>query len=178
MAVLISDAACFILFCYIVDKLLKVYMKLREKSLLYLSFSFMLLAVGQIFSILSVIVELARLSLTFYMMTSSFAAAAFLLMIVSVHQEEKLAFALLPIIMLVPDFLAFMLAALASVACRGKQLKAYLLALSIIHLIRCFSTMLTSLDVGAFLLASAEIVRAFATLFFAIFHVSRVVSRE
>lgn len=178
ITVLASSATCLILFCYIVYKLLKVNMKLRAKSLLYLSSSFMLLASSQAFSILSVAVEWARLSLTFYIATSSFAAAAFLLMVISVHQEEKVAFAILPIAVLVPDSLACILAGMASIACQGRQLKAYLLALSMIHLIRCFSAILISLDLGALLLASAEVARALATLLFAIFHVSRVVSRE
>lgn len=176
--VLASSATCLILFCYIVYKLLKVHMKLQAKSLLYLSSSFLLLAISQVFSIFSVIVELARLSLTFYVATSSFAAAAFLLIILSVHQEEKVAFAVFPIVMLVPDSLACILATIASIACQGRQLKAYLLALSIVHLIRCFSAMLVSLDLGTLLLALAEVLRAFTTLLFAIFHVSRVVSRE
>lgn len=178
LAVLASGVTCLILFCYITYKLLKVNMKLREKSLLYLSSSFMLLAVSQACSILSAIVELPRLSLTFYMATSSFAAAAFLLMIISASREEKVAFAVIPMLMLIPDSLAFILATIASVVCRGRQLKAYLLILSIIHLIRCFSVILISLDLGASLLISAEAARVFATLFLAIFHVSKVVSRE
>lgn len=178
VAVLASGITCLTLFCYIVYKLLKVHVKLRAKSLLYLSSSFMLLAFSQIFSILSVVVEWARLSLTFYVATSSFAAAAFLLMVISMHQEEKVTFAAIPIAMLIPDLLACILAGIAFITCQGRQLKAYLLALSIIHLIRCLSTVLLSLDLGALLLASAEAVRAFATLLFAIFHVSKVMSRE
>ncbi|MEM0217453.1 MAG: hypothetical protein QXM73_01715 [Candidatus Nezhaarchaeales archaeon] len=177
VAVLVSSATCLILFCYIVYKLLKVHVKLQAKSLLYLSSSFMLLAISQVFSILSVIVESARLSLTFYTATSSFAAIAFLLMVISVIQEERIALAF-PTLILVPDFLACILAATASTLCRSRQLKAYLLALSMIHLARCFSATLMSLDLGALMLASAELVRAFATLLFAAFHVSRVVSRE
>ncbi|MEM1872653.1 MAG: hypothetical protein QXZ45_01430, partial [Candidatus Nezhaarchaeales archaeon] len=121
--------------------------------------------------------ESARLSLTFYTATSSFAAIAFLLMVTSILQEEKTTLAL-PTIVLVPDLLASILAAVASAICRSRQLKVYLMTLSTIHLIRCLSSVLMSLDLGALLLVSAELVRAFATLFFAVFHVSRVVSRE
>lgn len=176
-AILASSVTCLTLFCYIVYKLLKVHVKLQAKSLLYLSYSFMLLAISQAFSIFSVIVESARLSLTFYTATSSFAAIAFLLMVTSVLQEEKTTLAL-PTIVLVPDLLASILAAVASAICRSRQLKVYLMTLSTIHLIRCLSSVLMSLDLGALLLVSAELVRAFATLFFAVFHVSRVVSRE
>lgn len=172
-----SGITCLILFCYIAYKLLKVYMKLQERSLLYLSSSFVLLAVSQVSSILSAVVELARLSLAFYMATSTLAAAAFFLMVFSMYQEKNAAFAIMPVV-LVPDFLAFILAVLASTACQGKQLKAYLLVLSSIHFVRCFSAMLLSLDLGALLLALAEVMRAFATLLFAVFHVNRVVSRE
>lgn len=178
VVVLASSAACLIIFCYIIYKLLKVHMKLQAKSLLYLSSSFMLLAISQIFSILSIIVELARLSLTFYVATSSFAAAAFLLMVISVYQEKKVAFAFFPIVMLIPDSLACILAAMASIVCQGRQLKAYLLALSTIHFIRIFSTMLIFMDLGALLLALAEVSRALTTLLFAIFHVNRVMNRE
>jgi len=85
---------------------------------------------------------------------------------------------MVPIVVLTPDLLACALAATASVLCEGRQLRAYLAALSMIHLLRCFSALQLHSDMGALLLASAEVARVLATLLFAAFHVSRVVGRE
>jgi len=177
VVVLLSCSTCLILFSYIAYKLLNVYRKLGAKSLLYLSISFLLLALSQTSSVLSIVVESARLSLTFYTLTSSLAAASFFLIVVSVSEEERAA-AIAPIVISTPDLLACALAATASVICEGRQLRAYLVALSMVHLLRCFSALQLHSDVGALLLTSAEVARVLATLLFALFHVNRVVGRE
>jgi len=174
--VLLSCSTCLVLFSYIAYALLSVYRKLRAKSLLYLFTSFFLLALSQVFSVLSIVVESARISLTFYTLTSSLAAASFFLIVVSVSEERAVAVA--PFVILAPDLLACALAATASVVCEGRQLRAYLVALSMVHLLRCFSVLQLHSDMGALLLASAEVARVLATLLFAAFHVSRVVGRE
>jgi len=175
--VLLSCSTCLVLFSYIAYALLSVYRKLRAKSLLYLFTSFFLLALSQVSSVLSIVVESARISLTFYTLTSSLAAASFFLIVVSVSEEER-AVAVAPFVILAPDLLACALAATASVVCEGRQLRAYLVALSMVHLLRCFSVLQLHSDMGALLLASAEVARVLATLLFAAFHVSRVVGRE
>lgn len=177
VVVLFSCSACLALFSYMASVFLSVYKRLRARSLLYLFASFLLLALSQASSVLSTIVESARLSLTFYTLTSSLAAASFFLVVVSVSEEEK-AVAVVPIAISTPDLLACALAATASVICEGRQLRAYLVTLSMVHLLRFFSALLLHSDVGALLLALAEVTRALATLPFAIFHVSRVVGRE
>lgn len=178
VSVLISGTICLLLFSYIVYVFLKVYMKLRDKSLLYLSCSFALLVFSQLSSIFSVLTESSRLSLTLYTLTSSLAATSFLLIAVSVLQEKKVLAVVAPVIVSIPDFIACILAAVASFICGGKQLKAYLLSLSAVHLLRGLGSALIYMDIGILLPVVAEIARAFATLFFAIFHVSRVVGRE
>jgi hypothetical protein len=175
--VLLSCSICLVLFGYIAWELLNVYRKLRARSLLYLSASFLLLALSQAASMLSVVAESARLSLTFYTLTSSLASASFFMIVVSASEEEKV-IAIAPIAILMPDLLACALAATASVACKGRQLRAYLIVLSLVHSLRCFSALQLHSDVGALLLASAEVARALATLLFAVFHVNRVVGRE
>ncbi|MEM4576034.1 MAG: hypothetical protein QW701_01080 [Candidatus Nezhaarchaeales archaeon] len=177
-SVLISDTICLSLFGYIIYVFLKIYMKLQDKSLLYLSCSFTLLAFSQLSSIFSVLIESSRLSLTLYILTSSLAATSFLLIVVSVLQEKRALTVVAPIIVAVPDLIACALAAVASFICEGKQLKAYLLALSIVHVLRGLGSALIYVDVGMLLPIASEIARAFATLLFAIFHVSRVVGRE
>ena len=177
VVVLLSCSTCLVLFSYIACALLSVYRKLRARSLLYLSTSFLLLVLSQASSALSIVVESARLSLTLYTLTSSLAAASFLLIVVSVSEEERV-ITMVPIVVLTPDLLACALAATASVLCEGRQLRAYLAALSMIHLLRCFSALQLHSDMGALLLASAEVARVLATLLFAAFHMSRVVGRE
>jgi len=178
LAVLIPDAICLILFCLIAQSFAKIYFKLRTRSLLHLSLSFGLLALSQASSILSILVESGRLSLTFYTLTSSLAAIGFLLIVASVSSRDFELFATTsPILISMPDLLACSLAATASIMCQGKQLRAYLLSLSLVHAIRGFSIFVAPLDSGALLLISAEVARAVATLLFAIFHLSRVVGR-
>jgi hypothetical protein len=177
LVVLFSCLASLILLGYIAYEFLRVYRRLRARSLLYLSASFFLLALSQASSVLSIVVESARLSLTFYTLTSSLAAASFFLIVVSVSEEEK-AVVVAPIAMSAPDLLACALAAAASVTCEGRQLRAYLVALSMVHMLRFLSALLLHSDAGALLLALAEVARALATLPFAIFHVGRVVGRE
>jgi len=177
VVVLLSCSACLALFSYIASAFLSVYRRLRARSLLYLSASFLLLALSQVSSVLSTVVESARLSLTFYTLTSSLAAASFFLVIASVSEEKK-AVVVAPLAISAPDLLACALAATASVICEGRQLRAYLVALSMVHLLRFLSALLLYSGAGALLLALAEAARALATLPFAIFHVSRVVGRE
>lgn len=169
---------CSALFFYISLIFLRVYLRIKVEYLAFLSASFVSLTLGQIVSVLSNIVTEPKLSLTLFTLSSSLASSGFLIMLFSVlcANRERVVASLLPVTLLIasPDILAFLLSLTVALLARGKHLKRYLTALSITYLARGLSSLLIPFGIGAFLLVTSELLKALATLLFAVYHLGKV----
>jgi len=137
----------------------------------------MLLALSQVISIASIILKEPRISLTLYTLSSSIASAAFLLMLfLIVHVSREEVFTIIPPLILIslPDLLAFTLSLLVSILVKGSYLKRYLIILSITYFLRGLGSLLLLSQLGIYLFITSELLKAIATLLFAIYHLSKV----
>lgn len=166
------------LFLYVSLAFLRVYLRIRVEHFALFSTSFALLALGQVASVLSSVVEEPRLSLTLFTLSSSLASSAFLVMLFSIVRagRERILAVLLPTLLVAsPDIVAFTLSLVVVVLVRGKHLKGYLTALSVAYLVRGLSSLLIPVGIGVFLLVVSELSKTLATLVFATYHLSKVI---
>ncbi len=179
LILLALDVACFILFLYIFTVFAKTYMKVRIEFLGFFSVSFMLLALSQIASVASNILEEPRISLTLYTLSSSSASVSFLVMLFFIARERREEFIFVPPLLLIsfPDLLAFTLSLTVSLLVSGRYLKGYLTVLSLTYLLRGLSSLLILTYIGTYLLIISELLKTSATLVFATYHLGRVIKR-
>lgn len=153
-------------------------MRTGIKFLGFFSASFMLLALSQVASAISNIIEDPKISLTLYTSSSSTASAAFLVMLFFVLRGSKEeAFVVIPPLLLVsfPDLLAFSLSLMVSFLVSGKYLKSYMTVLSLAYFLRGLSSLLMTSQLGIYLLITSELLKALATLVFATYHLRKVI---
>ncbi|MCS7139462.1 MAG: DUF5985 family protein [Candidatus Nezhaarchaeota archaeon] len=181
VTLIILGTLCSALFFLVFTMLLRVYLRVRVELLVFFSFSFLLLALGQVASALSIIIDQPRLSLTLFTSSSSITSIGFLLMLFSLlrrGKEEALAVTVPLLLIAAPDVAAFALSLAASMIIRGKHLKMYVMALSASYLIRGFGSILLPMGVGAYVLITSELLKAIATSLFAMYHLGKVTIHE
>lgn len=85
-------------------------------------------------------------------------------------------FTIIPPLILIslPDLLAFTLSLLVSILVKGSYLKRYLIILSITYFLRGLGSLLLLSQLGIYLFITSELLKAIATLLFAIYHLSKV----
>lgn len=161
-----------LLFIYIARVISKVSFKLGERSLVYLFFSFVSLAVSQLLCLLSFVIGSPRLSLTVHLFSSSIAGIAFLMMIYPSREKELL---LIPILLISsPDIITGLLGIIASSKTSSSGLRKLLASLSFTYLLRSIGFMLIYIEKGIQIVLVAEIIKTIAIMAFIVYHLRRV----